>query len=155
VDNAPLQGGGGGLGAVVDPQLGQNVSDVGLARHFQDPAQFSQSIIDCRWFEFDLVLALEPLLDFLGSLPPAFPQTRDKLLHRFALEARGSPAADQEKGYRVLFAEGVCPWKAIIAAAEATGGAEYYLIEQEGSRYPEFETARRCLEAWKTMSKAS
>jgi hypothetical protein len=64
-------------------------------------------------------------------------------------------SADQEKAYRVLFAEGVCPWKAIIAAAEATGGAEYYLIEQEGSRYPEFETARRCLEAWKTMSKAS
>ena len=70
-------------------------------------------------------------------------------------ERLGAGAAAQEKSYRVLFAEGVCPWKAIIAAAEATGGVEYYLIEQEGSRYPEFETARRCLDAWKTMAKTS
>lgn len=63
--------------------------------------------------------------------------------------------AAEEKGYRVLFAEGVCPWKAIIAAAEASGGVEFYVMEQEGSRYPEFETARRCLEAWKAMLKAS
>jgi sugar phosphate isomerase/epimerase len=59
----------------------------------------------------------------------------------------------EEKSYRVLFGEGVCPWRAIIAAAETTGGVEYYLMEQEGSRYPEFETARRCLDAWKMMSK--
>jgi sugar phosphate isomerase/epimerase len=49
------------------------------------------------------------------------------------------------KGYRVLFGEGTCPWKKIFAAAEADGGVEYYLIEQEGSQYPEFETAERCL----------
>ncbi|HXW13241.1 MAG TPA: sugar phosphate isomerase/epimerase, partial [Terriglobia bacterium] len=53
--------------------------------------------------------------------------------------------------YRVLFGEGVCPWKAIFAAAESVGGVEYYLIEQEGSRFPEMETAQRCLEAWKKM----
>jgi sugar phosphate isomerase/epimerase len=63
--------------------------------------------------------------------------------------------AAEEKSYRVLFAEGVCPWKEIIAAAEATGGAEYYLMEQEGSRFPEFETARRCLETWKLMRRTS
>ena len=59
----------------------------------------------------------------------------------------GSP----DRGYRVLFGEGTCPWKDITAAAESVGGVEYYLIEQEGSRYPEFETAKRCLDTWKTM----
>ena len=57
----------------------------------------------------------------------------------------------EEKGYRVLFGEGVSPWKEIIAAAESVGGVEFYLMEQEGSRYPEFETAQRCLDTWKKM----
>jgi sugar phosphate isomerase/epimerase len=52
------------------------------------------------------------------------------------------------KGYRVLFGEGVAPWKKIFAAAESVGGVEYYLIEQEGSQYPEMETADRCLVAY-------
>jgi sugar phosphate isomerase/epimerase len=60
-----------------------------------------------------------------------------------------------EKGYRVLFSEGVCPWKEILAASESTGGVEYYLIEQEGSRFPAFETAHRCLDLWKTMRKSA
>ncbi len=63
--------------------------------------------------------------------------------------------AAQNKGYRVLFGEGVCPWKEIIATAKSTGGAEYFLIEQEGSRYSEFDTARRCLDTWKTMTKTA
>jgi sugar phosphate isomerase/epimerase len=56
-----------------------------------------------------------------------------------------------DRGYRVLFGEGDAPWKAIFAAAESVGGVEYYLIEQEGSRFPELETAQRCLEVWKKM----
>lgn len=56
-------------------------------------------------------------------------------------------------GYRVLFGEGVTPWKKLFAAAESKGGVEYYLIEQEGSRYPEMETAERCLKAYKKMRK--
>ncbi len=56
-----------------------------------------------------------------------------------------------EKGYRVLFGEGITPWKELVAAAESVGGTEYFLIEQEGSRYSEFETAKRCLENWKAM----
>ncbi|HVT71612.1 MAG TPA: TIM barrel protein [Lacunisphaera sp.] len=56
---------------------------------------------------------------------------------------------EDEKGYRVLFGEGVSPWADIVAAAESVGGAEFYLLEQEGSRFGEFETARRCLESWK------
>ena len=63
--------------------------------------------------------------------------------------APGSKA--DEKSYRVLFGEGVSPWKEIIAALESVGGVEFYLMEQEGSRYPEFETAQRGLEAWKTF----
>lgn len=55
------------------------------------------------------------------------------------------------KGYRVLFGEGVAPWKEIFAAAESTGGVEYYLIEQEGSDYPELETADRCLVAYHNL----
>jgi sugar phosphate isomerase/epimerase len=55
------------------------------------------------------------------------------------------------KGYKVLFNKGVAPWKKIFAAAETTGGVEFYLIEQEGSRYPELETARRCLANYRKL----
>jgi hypothetical protein len=51
----------------------------------------------------------------------------------------------------VLFGEGVAPWAKIFEAAEARGGVEYYLIEQEGSRFSELETAERCLATWKKM----
>jgi sugar phosphate isomerase/epimerase len=56
-----------------------------------------------------------------------------------------------EKGYRVLFGEGVAPWKKLFAAAESKGGVEYYLIEQEGSDYSEMETAERCLSAYRKL----
>jgi sugar phosphate isomerase/epimerase len=56
-----------------------------------------------------------------------------------------------DKGYKVLFGEGVAPWKPILEAAKKTGGLEYALIEQEGSRYPEFETAERCLANYRQM----
>ena len=39
-------------------------------------------------------------------------------------------------------------WKKIFEVAEKTGGVEFYLIEQEGSAYPEMETAQRCLAAY-------
>lgn len=61
----------------------------------------------------------------------------------------------QEKGFRVLFGEGVAPWKEIIAAVESVGGVEFYLMEQEGSRFSEFETAERCLTAWKKLRAGS
>ena len=53
------------------------------------------------------------------------------------------------KGYTVLFGEGAAPWKSIFEAAESAGGVEYYLIEQEGSRFNELETARRCLQSFR------
>jgi sugar phosphate isomerase/epimerase len=57
----------------------------------------------------------------------------------------------KEKGYRVLTGEGEAPWKAIIAAAEQTGGIEYYLIEQEGADTPPMDTAARCLANFKKL----
>lgn len=51
----------------------------------------------------------------------------------------------QAAGYKVLFGEGDVPWKGVFAAAEKTGGVEFYLIEQEGSKYSELETVERCL----------
>lgn len=56
-----------------------------------------------------------------------------------------------EKGYKVLFNEGVAPWKKIFAAAESKGGVEFYLIEQEGSRYPELETVKLCLANYRKL----
>ena len=61
---------------------------------------------------------------------------------------------EDEKAYRVLFGEGVAPWREIVAAAESVGGAEYFLLEQEGSRFSEFETAERCLANWKAFRSA-
>jgi sugar phosphate isomerase/epimerase len=55
------------------------------------------------------------------------------------------------KGYTVLFGEGAAPWKSIFEAAESAGGVEYYLIEQEGSRFDELETARRCLQSFRLV----
>jgi sugar phosphate isomerase/epimerase len=56
---------------------------------------------------------------------------------------------EEEKSYRVLFGEGVTPWKELVSAAKSEGGTEIFLIEQEGSRFSEFETVKRCLENWK------
>jgi sugar phosphate isomerase/epimerase len=60
-------------------------------------------------------------------------------------------SSDPEKGYRVLLGEGIASWKEIIETAEMVGGVEYYLIEQEGSRYSPLETAKRCLENFRKL----
>ena len=56
-----------------------------------------------------------------------------------------------QREYKVLTGEGIAPWKKLFAAAEKTGGIEYYLIEQEGSDYSEMETAKRCLAAFRNL----
>jgi sugar phosphate isomerase/epimerase len=63
-------------------------------------------------------------------------------------------APGPDKGYKVLFGEGAADWKNIFAAAESVGGVEYYLVEQEGSRFSEFETAKRCLQTFRTLHPA-
>ena len=61
-------------------------------------------------------------------------------------------AAGEGRGYAVAFGEGDVPWKGIFAAAEATGGVEYYLIEQEtAGPGGEFAMAQKCLENYKKM----
>lgn len=55
------------------------------------------------------------------------------------------------EGYHVLLGEGQAPWKKIFEVAESTGGVEFYLIEQEGSRFNSIETAERCLATYKKM----
>ena len=54
-------------------------------------------------------------------------------------------------GYQALLGEGDAPWKNIFAAAEAVGGIEFYLIEQEGSRFSSLETAEKCLATYRQM----
>jgi len=61
---------------------------------------------------------------------------------------------DPAVGYQALFGEGAADWKAIFNAAESVGGVEYYLVEQEGSRFPELETARRCLQEFRAARRA-
>jgi sugar phosphate isomerase/epimerase len=58
-------------------------------------------------------------------------------------------SSDPSKGYKVLFGEGNAKWKEIFATAEGVGGVEFYLLEQEGSRFSELETAQRCLQAFR------
>ena len=60
-------------------------------------------------------------------------------------------SSDRSRGFRVLLGEGVVPWQKILAAAEKTGGVEYYLIEQEGSDYPPMETAKRSLALYRKL----
>jgi len=57
-----------------------------------------------------------------------------------------------ESGYQALFGEGAVPWARVFEAAKKTGGLEYILIEQEGSRYPALETAQRCLENYRKLN---
>jgi sugar phosphate isomerase/epimerase len=84
----------------------------------------------------------------MGSDPVAWIKANPGRINSLHLKD-WAPGAD--KGYKVLFGEGVSPWRQIFAAAESVGGAEYYLIEQEGSRFPPFETAERCLASYKKM----
>ena len=80
-----------------------------------------------------------------GSDPAGWIRANPGRIHSLHLKDWSS---DPAKGYKVLFGEGDANWKAIFEAAESVGGVEYYLLEQEGSRFPELETARRCLKAF-------
>ncbi len=62
---------------------------------------------------------------------------------------------DPNVGYKTLFGEGKADWKGVFQAAEGVGGVEFYLVEQEGSRYPALETAQRCLQAFRSAHRAS
>jgi sugar phosphate isomerase/epimerase len=85
-----------------------------------------------------------------GSDPVAWIKANPGRIHSIHCKDWGA-GEGPDRGYRVLFGEGDSPWKGIFEAAESVGGVEYYLIEQEGSRFPSLETAQRCLETWKKM----
>jgi sugar phosphate isomerase/epimerase len=57
------------------------------------------------------------------------------------------------RGYNVAFGEGDAPWKNIFDAVEATGGVEYYLVEQEtgATNGGELQMVQRCLDNWKKL----
>jgi sugar phosphate isomerase/epimerase len=83
-----------------------------------------------------------------GSDPAAWIRANPGRIHSLHLKDWSS---DPAKGYKVLFGEGAAKWQDIFAAAESVGGVEYYLIEQEGSRFSELETASRCLKTYRSM----
>lgn len=57
-----------------------------------------------------------------------------------------------DRGFAVLTGEGVSPWAKIIAAAEARGGVETYMIEQEqGPVEEQMLRAEKCLANWKKL----
>jgi sugar phosphate isomerase/epimerase len=81
-----------------------------------------------------------------GSDPVAWIRANPGRIHSLHLKDWSS---DPAKGYKVLFGEGDAKWKAIFHAAESVGGVEYYLLEQEGSRFGELKTAQRCLQLFR------
>jgi sugar phosphate isomerase/epimerase len=96
--------------------------------------------------QFDVGTAMEA-----GADPVAWIQANPGRIKSIHLKDWAPGTKAEEKSYRVLFGEGATPWKQIIAAAESVGGVEFYLLEQEGSRFSEFETAQRCLANWRAL----
>ncbi|MBI1763919.1 MAG: sugar phosphate isomerase/epimerase [Acidobacteria bacterium] len=86
-----------------------------------------------------------------GQDPIAWINANPGRIRSLHLKDWAAGSEKDEKGYRVLFGEGAAPWQKIFAAAEAKGGAEYYLIEQEGSRFGSLETAEKCLATYKKL----
>ncbi len=114
---------------------GMRVMDVIAAN---TPAEFT--------LQFDVGTCLEA-----GADPVAWIKANPGRIRSAHLKDWAPGTEADEKSFRVLFGEGVAPWKDIVAALESVGGVEYYLMEQEGSRYSEFETAQRCLESWRAL----
>ena len=96
--------------------------------------------------QFDVGTCMEA-----GANPVAWINANPGRIRSVHLKDWAPGTVADEKGYRVLFGEGVTPWKEILSAVESVGGVEFYLMEQEGSRYSEFETAKRCLTSWRTL----
>ena len=98
--------------------------------------------------QLDVGTALEAGVDPVGWMKMNPGRIRSVHLKDWA------PGTDaNQKGFRVLFGEGVGQWKDIFATAESVGGVEFYLMEQEGSRYSEFDSAKRCLDTYRAMRK--
>ena len=81
--------------------------------------------------QFDVGTCVE-----VGSDPVAWIQANPGRINSIHCKDWAPGSRADEKGYRTLFGEGVCPWNKIFEAAERVGGVEYYLIEQEGYPLP-------------------
>jgi len=86
----------------------------------------------------------------VGSDPVAWINANPGRINSLHLKEWAS-GSGPDKGYKSLFGEGDAPWKKVLDAAEAKGGVEFYLIEQEGSRFPSLETSAKCLAAYKKL----
>ena len=102
--------------------------------------------------EFVLQLDVGTCLD-AGADPVAWIKSHPGRIKSVHLKDWAPGTGAEEKGYRVLFGEGIAPWREMFSALESVGGGgvEYYLMEQEGSRYSEFDTAKRCLDTWRSI----
>jgi sugar phosphate isomerase/epimerase len=132
VKKAGLRCGFHNLTAEWKPVGGQRPIDVLVAN---TPADFA--------FQVDTATCMAA-----GGDPVAFVQANPGRVRSFHLKD-WSPRP--EEGYKVLLGEGIGQWKKLAEVAEAKGGVEYYLIEQEGSRLPAMETARRCLDSFRKL----
>ena len=102
--------------------------------------------------EFVLQLDVGTCLE-AGVDPIAWMKANPGRIRSLHLKDWAPGSAAEQKAFRVLFGEGIGPWKEIFATAESVGGVEFYLMEQEGSRFSEFETAKRGLDTWRAMRK--
>ena len=94
--------------------------------------------------QFDVGTALE-----MGQDPVAWINANPGRIRSMHCKDWG---AGQNRGYAVLFGEGDGPWAKIFQAAEATGGIQYYLIEQEIAQPGgQFATAQQCLANWRRL----
>jgi sugar phosphate isomerase/epimerase len=100
--------------------------------------------------EFVLQLDVGTILE-AGEDPIAWIKAHPGRIRSVHLKDWAPGSEAQEKGFRVLFGEGIGQWKQILDTVESVGGVEFYLMEQEGSRFSELETAKRCLDTWKKM----
>jgi sugar phosphate isomerase/epimerase len=84
-----------------------------------------------------------------GSDPVAWIKANPGRIKSVHLKDWGKGA---DRGYTVAFGEGDVPWKGLMQAAEATGGVEYYLIEQEhAGTQGEIAMAQRCLDNYRKL----
>lgn len=97
-------------------------------------------------FELDVATCLAA-----GADPLAFIKANAGRIKTYHLKDWSS---DPALHYRVLLGEGIGKWRELFELAETVGGVEHYLIEQEGSRFSQMETARRCLENFKAIRPA-
>jgi len=95
--------------------------------------------------QFDVGTCVE-----VGHAPVAWIESNPGRINSMHVKEWGA-GTGPDRGYRTLTGEGDVPWLKIFDAAERVGGIEYYLIEQEGSRFPQLETAQRCMENYKKL----